>query len=281
MRKEYPFAIGKKDRYASEDNTLFRGWARNWKGQFFSPEDERLDAAIAAKAEAFLRANPFALLFAAQLNRGKLAWKVWRGPHLVASDLGWTSMRAARVLVLTRTQIAASLHRCRLGSNNLGHAKAAENVRALAKTVVDRFSGKAERIWTTPSSFDELKRTMYSIPGIGTGIGNMTIKFFVEFGMVAQIPKTKETLATLQLKPDTHVMHVFYRAGLSGERTQKAALRSAATLAPDLPAALDAAGFEIGRSYCHKKYEPECDKCPIGYKMNRDRLCPRLPVRHE
>lgn len=281
MRKEYPFAIAKKDRYASEDNTLFRGWARNWKGQFSSPEDERLDAAIAAKAEAFLRANSFALLFAAQLDQGKPAWKAWRGPHLVASDLGWTNMRAARVLALTRTQIAASLRRCRLGCRNLGHAKAAENVRALAKTVVARYSGKAEGIWTTPPSFDELKRTMYSFPGIGTGIGNMMIKFFVEFGMVAQIPKTKEALATLQLKPDTHVMHVFYRAGLSGERTEKAALQSAATLAPDLPAALDAAGWHIGSYYCHKEYEPECDECPIGYKMNGDRLCPRLPVRHE
>jgi len=94
MRKQYPLVIGRKERYASGDNTLFREWARNSKGQFSTPEDEDRDAAVAAKAEAFLRANPFAVLFAAQLDQGKPWWKAWRGPYLVASDLGWRTMTA-------------------------------------------------------------------------------------------------------------------------------------------------------------------------------------------
>ena len=280
MRKQYPLVIGRKERYASGDNTLFREWARNSKGQFSTPEDEDRDAAVAAKAEAFLRANPFAVLFAAQLDQGKPWWKAWRGPYLVASDLGWRTMTAAQVLALKKSQIAASLRRCRLGCRNLGHAKAAENVHALAKAVADCFSGRAERIWTTPTSFKELKDNMYSIRGIGSGIGNMMIKIFVEYGMVPQIPKTKEALATLQLKPDTHVIHVFFRAGLIRDRTERAALQAAATLAADLPAALDTAGWDIGVRYCHKDREPECDECPIGFKTNGERLCPRRPARH-
>lgn len=278
MRREYPFVVGKTDRYSSGDCTLFQGWARSGKREFSSPADEALDAGIANEAEAFLRKHPLALLLAAQLDQGKPAWKAWRGPYLVANDLGWKAMRPKRILSYTTAQLAASLRRCRLGCRTLSHKKAGRNLRGLAGIVAERYAGRADRAWTTPSTFDELKANM-NLPGIGVGISNMMIKFFVEFGMVPQIRKTKSALATLQLKPDTHVIHVFYRAGLIKKRTASATLRAAARLAPDLPAALDAAGWHIGSGYCHKDIEPECDECPIGFKTNGERLCPRRRVR--
>jgi endonuclease III len=278
MRKYQPFTVGKKDQYSTGDQSLFRGWARNWKGQFSAPEDEDLDAALAAKAEAFLRSNPLAVLFAAQLDRGKPAWKAWRGPSLVAADLGWKQMHAKKFADLTTPQLAAVLRRCRLGCRNLGEKRASSNLRTLAKIVIEDYGGHADRIWMTATSFSQLRDRMYSLPGIGLGVGNMMIKFFVEFGMVPQIPKTNEALSTLQLKPDTHVVHVFYRAGLMPVYTQSAAVKAAAELAPDLPASLDTAGFMIGWEYCHKDRDPDCYECPIGFKSDGQRLCPRRRV---
>jgi endonuclease III len=280
MRRCYPFRIGRKDRYSLQDPALFQGWARREKAQPSSREDKRRDAETAAKAESFLRANPFALLFAAQLDLGKPAWKAWRGPYLVATDLGWETMTPAQVLSLGRKQLAGSLRRCGLDCRNLGVNNAAANAQSLASAVQRRFEGHAERVWTTPTNFEQLKLQMYDIPGIGTGIGNMMTKIFVECGMVPQIPKTKAALATLQLKADTHVMQVFLRAGLIKERKEKAAMQAAASLAPDLPAALDAAGFSIGQAYCHKNGPPDCDECPIAFKWDGSRLCPRCPVTH-
>jgi len=269
------FTVGKKDKYASGDQTLFKGWAKKRPPRYARAEDLVADDELASAAEKFLRGNPFALLFAAQLNMGKPAWKAWRGPYLVAHELGSKTMKVDAIAGLSQKKLESVLRKAKLGCRNLGYQKASSNVRALAKLVIERFGGKPECVWTTPQDFEELRDALCSLPGIGDGLANMTMMFLVKFGMVPQIPKTKAALMTLRLKPDTHVRHVFFRAGLVSKKTAAAVHAVAAELAPDVPASLDLGAFLIGQVFCHKGQKPECDECPIAAKSSGEKLCPR------
>jgi endonuclease III len=184
-------------------------------------------------------------------------------------------MTADKLTGVNTNQLAAAIRRARLGCRNLSASKAAKNLKALAVLVLEKHRGDASAVWATPKNFKKLFENLYEIPGIGTGIGNMMAFFFVLFGMVPQIKKSAENLSKLLPKADTHVTHVFFRAGLAEKATEKAALDAARKWAPELPASLDSAGFHIGRMYCHKS-DPNCDDCPIAFKTDGSHLCPRV-----
>lgn len=43
------------------------------------------------EAEDFINGNAFALLVGCQFDKGRLTWKAWRAPYLIATTMGLTS----------------------------------------------------------------------------------------------------------------------------------------------------------------------------------------------
>jgi endonuclease III len=75
-------------------------------------------------------------------------------------------------------------------------------------------------------------------------------------------------LNRIDVKPDVHVIRVFYRLGFISKADSQSALLAARKLNPAYPGALDAGVWLIGRKYCNAT-GPVCQQCPI------DSCCPK------
>lgn len=67
----------------------------------------------------------------------------------------------------------------------------------------------------------------------------------------------------MDVKPDVHIVRVFYRLGLITEPDSTKALQAARKFNPEYPGALDAPTWVIGRKWCIP-VGPRCKDCPLG-----------------
>ena len=266
MLENYPFKIARKNWYKS-GNHSFVGATTNTKN------NEIEDINLASESAGFLKSSDLGFLIAVQLDIGKKVWKAWRGPFLIAKSIGIDNFNPFFLSQISSDKLIEILFENKLGCVNLPHKKAAENIISLCKIINTKYEGKPSNVWESSTSFDDLKKAISDLDGFGVGLTNMILRDFVTLGMIPQIKKTAEEMEKLQVKPDVHVKRVFYRSGLAEKENEKAALHAAKQYYKKCPMALDFAAFVIGVDYCGSQ---DCDNCPIGFRKNGEKLCPRI-----
>jgi len=212
-------------------------------------------------ADKFLRQNCFAFLMAASIDRGARAEAVWEMPFLLGKKLG--HLDPGMLSNLSIEQLEAILRS--LPRRPRFPRLAAQTVISLAKLVAHGFRGDAEHIWQDKQPH-EVTQTLESIRGVGAGIAHMIVRILVdEYGY----DPGPEGLRQIDIKPDVHVIRVFYRAGLVPDRSARACVEIARQLHPEFPGLLDWPAWEIGRTWCHE-HNPDCSMCPLhGTSLKR------------
>jgi len=215
-------------------------------------------------ADEFLRRNPFAFLMAASIDRGALAEAVWEIPFLLNKKLGYLDPQLlSQMSVEQLEEVLRSL-----GRSPRFPRQSAQTITSLSRLVFNQFHGNAANIWEDKEP-SNVVQTLEQIWGVGHGIAHMIVRILVdEFGY----SPGPEGLRQIDLKPDTHIIRVFCRTGLTRNRSGKACVEAARQLYPEFPGLLDWPAWEIGRTWCHE-HNPECVKCPLY------NICPRIDVR--
>lgn len=257
--------IAKKNWYKDKNHQTFKGWTE--RDSNVDNEDDK----FAIESQEFLKAHPFALIVASQLNMGKKAWKAWRAPLLIAREIGKRNFRPSSIAEMHSSTLVAIIRKARLGTKNLPADRAARNLKELSRIICDNYREKAQRIWEGAKNLADLRKRLTELPGFGVKLVNLTLKMFLELGMIPNIRKTSDTLGKFNVAPDVHVKRVFYRSGLSPTMNNADILKKANEIFPKMPVALDSA-FSIGREYCFKT-DPNCIDCPLRTTTTGKKLC--------
>jgi uncharacterized HhH-GPD family protein len=116
------------------------------------------------EADALLAKSPLALLIGMVLDQQvPLEW-AFKGPHTLQQRLG-RSLDAADLAALDPDELAAvfskppALHRF--------PAANAKRVQELCRIVAEEYGNKADRVWKSASSGEELLRRIKALPGFG------------------------------------------------------------------------------------------------------------------
>lgn len=264
-----PMVFATTNKLKGRNNPM--AWWTHRRGQ------DEIEEALAHRAADLLPRFPYAFVVACQFDQNRKAWKAWRAPYEIRAALGLPALTPGAIASQHLNRLAAVMRDLKLGSRNVNHRKAAANLKDGARHILETYAGRANLIWTTAKSLRALRENWMRIPGIGMGIANMAIGFNFRFGMVPQIASTAAMRRQMQVKPDTHVCHVLYRTGLAKERSESAAFAAAEQFSADCPFALDAGAFQIGSAYCRKR-NPTCSECPLAFRPDGTRLCPRNRV---
>ena len=267
IQEYWPVKIAKKNWYKDKNHKTFKGWTER------EGTTDVADNQFAIHSQVFLKKRPFAFIVGCQLDIGKKAWKAWRGPLMIAKEIGQQNFNPTYISNMHAGTLRAVITRTRLGARTLPAPRAAMNMKKLAELICNEYGKKAQNIWEKAQSFDELKERLFELPGFGVKLVNMTCKLLLELGMVPRLEKTIENMQNLNVAPDVHVKRVFYRSGLSNSMNTSDILKSAKEHLPRMPMALDSAFF-IGREYC-KKTKPNCRDCYLNKATNDTKICLR------
>jgi len=205
-------------------------------------------------ADEFLRQNPFAFLMAASIDRGALAEAVWEIPFLLKKKLGHLNPQLLSQMSVDQLEEALrSLER-----KPRFPRQSARTMLSLSKLVFEQFHENVASIWQGREPL-RVVQILERIWGIGPGIAHMIVRILIdEFGY----NPGREGLSQIDVKPDIHVVRIFYRTGLILERSGSACVEAARQLYPKFPGVLDWPAWEIGRTWCHD-HNPECVDCPL------------------
>ena len=227
-------------------------------GKTIDPEE--LVPVIEREASRLIRQDPFAFALAAILDRGTKAEIIWSLPYYLRKRLGKLDPHYfARASV---EEIRRILEELPVKPRYINDAPI--TIKEFSQMVVGEFGGRTEAIWKGKSAA-EVRSTFQRVYGVGPGISSMIVLLLEKwFGVrFSDLDHRK-----MDIKPDVHVMRVFYRLGLISERTPEAAVRAARILNPEFPGALDAPAWKIGREWC-TEFSPKCDSCPLKH------VCPK------
>ena len=201
-----------------------------------------------------IEGNPFAFLIAAALNRGMRAENAWRIPAEIklkgCLDPAQLASKGVPELIELLEDLAVRPRWIKRGAKTLSDA---------AKLVWERFGGDAGAIWRGASP-DVVEKRLQEIHGIGRGIASMATRILRnDFGCFREQEEPK-----IDVKPDVHLVRVFWRLGITDDGSPNEAIRKAQCLNPEFPGQLDWPAWQIGKLWCHPHpREPNCAKCPM------------------
>lgn len=124
-----------------------------------------LHLASTPDANALLERDPLALLLGMLLDQQIPMEKAFTSPHVLAERMGVERLDAAQIAsydpeaLLEAFRTPPALHRF--------PGSMAERTQALCQALVDRFDGRAERVWDDAATGEEVVRRMSSLPGFG------------------------------------------------------------------------------------------------------------------
>lgn len=216
-------------------------------------------------------ANAFVL--GVVLDRSVLAPRAWDAAEWINDALGdesdvsalWRSLAS-----LEKRRLTGFLRYGYGGKVFHRHYKTfARQLPQVARHLLEHYDGDPRRIWNGMRDVEAVRARLDDIPGIGMALSRMAVLMLArQYGLLGGI----RALPALDVKPDIHVMRVFRRCGLISPRgTRLDAVRAAREHHPAFPAALDAPGYDIGRTWC-RPTRPRCDECPLRI------ACPRIGV---
>ena len=208
------------------------------------------------KEAALLTANdPYAFALACCLDRGTKAEIIWTIPYYIKNDLGHLDPRLIHQMTLD--DLAALFKRLPHRPRYVNAAP--KTVHDLTRIVMEECNGDTANIWKDKRAI-QVKRTLMSIHGVGSGIANMSLLLIERaFGIrFSDLDRSR-----MDIKPDVHTVRVLYRLGVSEAEEPEFAIEAARRLNPAFPGELDGPLWLIGRRFCFAS-EPDCLNCPMN-----------------
>lgn len=127
--------------------------------------------------------------------------------------------------------------------------------------IIDKYEGKANKIWNdNPSSATVVYRFL-EFDGCGIKIATMAANILArEF----KIPMLD--YYSIDISPDVHIRRVLYRLGFIEKNAKvERVIYKARELNPEYPGLIDYLCWEIGKNYCKPKFKDcECKKCDMN-----------------
>lgn len=218
-------------------------------------DQEELTPAKTPEAVQLIHDNSFAFISACCLDRGTKTEIIWTIPYWISQQVGHYDPLRFR---------AQSLNQISLLFDHLPQKPRYTNAaprtfQDICRIVVDNFEGNAENIWKNRRAID-VKRTLLSVFGVGSGIANMSI---ILIEGLYHLTFSDLDYANMDIKPDVHTMRVLYRIGVSPAINETEAIIAARKLSPAYPGLIDGPLWSIGRNWCHPTH-PECRSCPVN-----------------
>jgi endonuclease-3 len=205
--------------------------------------------------------DPFAFVLAGVLDRGAKAEVIWTIPYYIKKQLGQLDPYFfANASIEEIAEIFRKLPRKPRYMNDAPYT-----VKELSEIIVNDYNGQTQKLWENRGS-QAVKTTLERIHGVGPGIASMIILLLERWFKVYfdDIDHRK-----MDVKPDVHIIRVFYKLGFISEPTSAAALKAARRLNPEFPGAMDAPAWYIGRNWCTASMS-KCDECPVV------EVCPKI-----
>lgn len=218
-------------------------------------EGQELVPVLKKEAAKLIKKEPFAFALAGVLDRGTKAEIIWTIPYYVKKQLGKLDPYFfANASLEDLKKIIGKLPVKPRYVNDAPHT-----VKGLSRIVVDECDGQAEKLWENKTS-KAVKATFERIYGVGPGIASMIVLllerwFDVHFDDIDH--------RNMDVKPDTHIVRVFYRLGFISERNSNSAVKAARKLNPTYPGALDSPAWIIGKKWC-TAFITRCEECPLN-----------------
>ena len=204
-------------------------------------------------ANALVHGDAFAFLVAVIADMGIRADRAWALPYLLGRRLGDLSpslLRQDQDAIQAAVQQPPRLHRfASLLSDWLAQA---------ASIVVERYDGRADRLWSDRPTPMELRRRLEVFPGVGPKKAAMAVEILARDLRVPLRPVTANDVTY-----DAHLRRVFLRTGLARRNEASHMVSVVRELYPSRPGALDVPAWDIGRRWC-RPTGPDCPACPLN-----------------
>jgi endonuclease-3 len=216
------------------------------------PASALIPTVVPEAAEIVLR-NPYAFCIAACLDRGTKADLIWTIPYDIARVLG--HLDPFKIKEMSRDELVALFARLPRRPRYINDAP--RTLQELTRIVVDEYRGDASQIWAGKRAI-QVHRTFDSVHGVGPGIASMAVL------LIEKIFKVRfDDRENMDIKPDVHTVRVLYRLGISPAMTTESALEASRRMNPEFPGIVDAALWEIGRTWC-RATNPGCPSCAVN-----------------
>lgn len=114
------------------------------------------------------------------------------------------------------------------------------------------------QIWRDKPSSASVIYKFLQFYGCGVKIATMATNI-----LVREYHQELSDYYSIDISPDVHIKKILYRLGLISDKEDiNLVIYKARELYPEFPGIIDAACWEIGRTYCHEK-KPQCLVCPL------------------
>ena len=124
--------------------------------------------------------------------------------------------------------------------------------------IIDKYEGKANKIWNdNPSSATVVYRFL-EFDGCGIKIATMAANI-----LARQFKIPMKDYYSIDISPDVHIRRVLYRLGFIEKNAKvERVIYKARELNPEYPGLIDYLCWEIGKNYCKPKFKDcKCENC--------------------
>ena len=124
--------------------------------------------------------------------------------------------------------------------------------------IIDKYEGKANKIWNdNPSSATVVYRFL-EFDGCGIKIATMAANI-----LARQFKIPMKDYYSIDISPDVHIRRVLYRLGFIEKNAKvERVIYKARELNPEYPGLIDYICWEIGKNYCKPKFKDcKCENC--------------------
>ena len=132
--------------------------------------------------------------------------------------------------------------------------------------IIDKYEGKADKIWNDNPSSATIVYRFLEFDGCGIKIATMAANI-----LARQFKIPMKDYYSIDISPDVHIRRVLYRLGfVEKEASPDMVIYKARELNPKFPGLIDSVCWEIGRNYCRPKIRDcKCEDCDM------DEVCPK------
>jgi uncharacterized HhH-GPD family protein len=212
------------------------------------------------EADAFVKKERTAFLFAVILDQGAIAERIWEIPYHLNKIMG--HLDVYRIAVMKDEELINIFNQLPSKPRYLNIA--IKRIKNAASQVVLRYQGKAENIWNDNPRAQDLQSRFDSFDGIGQKKSSMATRIL---GMDLNVPIRNWN--EIDVSVDEMIMRVFPRTGLTKSNNSREIIETARQLNLSFPGALDYPCWMIGRQWCLPQ-NPNCKECYIG------EVCPKI-----
>jgi endonuclease III len=205
-----------------------------------------------ASASALLRRDAFAFVLGMVADTGIPADQAWALPYLLDERLGGLSpalLAENPDTVSIAVQRPPRLHR-------FGAVMPDWLVQA-AEIVLERYGGRAERLWLDQPTGLELRRRLEAFPGVGPTKAAMAAEI-----VARDLGPQLRQLSGNDVARHPDLRRVFLRTGLARQDEVSHMVAVASTIARPRRAVVGLPAWDVGRRWC-RPADPDCPACPL------------------